>query len=661
MRIAPANGELNMTHTIERPVESPVVDGWLPGELMSTEGMPGALNALFEGHPDMVVVCDEQGRIAGGNSRLLQELGYSRGDLEGQPIAMLLPQQARGRHDEHLRTYQQAPTARAMGSGIDTKACDAHGNCFPVDVTLWPFVCGRRNYVMAVCRRLDELLVRSQMHVHALVESVRDYAINLLDINGRILTWNAGSRRIHGLSATEALGRNFSILFPPEEVERGEPEWLLKEAARSGRCRIETWRLGPGGKKIWAEIDLTAIRDSAGQLTGFTRVLHDATAHKVSEENLRKMNFELEQYRVILENIDEHAIYTLDADGHVTGWGTGAQGMLGYAAEEVLGLHYSIFSPEEDRLTGTPQRELAEAAATGRCCTDTWRLRSDGSVVWSSGVISAVRDESGGLVGFVRVARDRTQEKMFADAREQLAAELEERVAERTRQLEETVGELRRKSEEAEQQADVVSRNLREKEMLLREIHHRVKNNLQVVQSLLKMRARLLPPGESREAFDTTVERVSAMALLHERLYQTPDLSGLPLSNYVRDLFRDVVASNSPEPGQIRLELDADDIRLNIEFGVPFGLLMNELLCNSLKHAFPGGRKGTISVSVHRVSNGVQIAVEDDGCGLPENFNPAASASMGLKLAASLARQLGGALEFSNRAGCSVIAILTRM
>jgi two-component sensor histidine kinase len=151
------------------------------------------------------------------------------------------------------------------------------------------------------------------------------------------------------------------------------------------------------------------------------------------------------------------------------------------------------------------------------------------------------------------------------------------------------------------------------------------------------------------------------MALLHERLYQTPDLTGLPLSNYVRDLFRDATASNSLEPGQIQLALDSDDIPLNIEFGVPFGLLMNELICNSLKHAFPDGRKGTISVSVHRVPNGVHIAVEDDGRGLPQNFDPTASPSMGLKLAASLARQLGGKLEFSNRIGCCVTADLTRM
>jgi two-component sensor histidine kinase len=250
---------------------------------------------------------------------------------------------------------------------------------------------------------------------------------------------------------------------------------------------------------------------------------------------------------------------------------------------------------------------------------------------------------------------------MFSDAREQMAAELEDSVAERTRQLQATVEELRRKNQEAQANAEIVSHNLREKEVLLREIHHRVKNNLQVVQSLLKMRARLIPEGEMREAFETTVERVNAMALLHERLYQMPHVDGLPLASYLRDLFRDVLGSTSIEPGQVLLRLQADDIPLQLEFGIPFGLLMNELLCNSLKHGFPDGRKGNLSVSVRRVEGAVRLIVKDDGIGLPENFNPGASASMGLKLAVSLARQLGGTLEFSNDSGCRVQADLRRM
>jgi PAS domain S-box-containing protein len=203
--------------------------------------------------------------------------------------------------------------------------------------------------------------------------------------------------------------------------------------------------------------------------------------------------------------------------------------------------------------------------------------------------------------------------------------------------------------------------SLREKEVLLREIHHRVKNNLQVIQSLLRMRARLLSEGEARAAMESTVQRIHAMSLAHEHLYQREDLARLSLSNYLRDLFNRVVASSSVQPNQIQLHLDIEERSLTLELAIPFGLLVNELIANSLKHAFPGGRRGTVTISVHRVDGAVRMVIADDGVGLPEHFDMNACPSMGLKLAASLSHQLGGSLRFSSQNGCRVEMNLTRM
>ena len=203
--------------------------------------------------------------------------------------------------------------------------------------------------------------------------------------------------------------------------------------------------------------------------------------------------------------------------------------------------------------------------------------------------------------------------------------------------------------------------SLKEKEVLLGEIHHRVKNNLQVVQSLLRMSARLLPPGEARTAAEATIQRIHAMALVHERLYRAQDVASLSLSNYLRDLFRGVVASNSAPPGQIQLRLDTEEIPLTLDLAIPFGLLVNELISNCFKHGFPDERRGTIEISIHRMEGVVRMMVTDDGVGLPEHFDAAACPSMGLKLAASLAHQLGGALKFLNGKGCRVEADLKRL
>jgi PAS domain S-box-containing protein len=203
--------------------------------------------------------------------------------------------------------------------------------------------------------------------------------------------------------------------------------------------------------------------------------------------------------------------------------------------------------------------------------------------------------------------------------------------------------------------------SLREKEVLLREVHHRVKNNLQVIQSLLKMRARLLPEDETRAAIEATAQRIHAMSLVHERLYQREDLESLSLGDYLRDLFTGVENTSSAERGQIRLQLNAEDIQLHLEAAVPFGLLVNELMSNCFKHAFPDGRHGTIEISIHRIDGVVSMVVNDDGVGLPQHFDSSTTTSMGLKLAASLAHQLGGRLQFTSDSGCRIETTLTRL
>jgi len=528
-------GVLNLES--ERPGES-VHAGWLPADLQSPENSMEMLDALFEGNPDMVLVVGAGGRIVGANSRALAEYHYRRDEVEGQPLCILLPEAAHSRHAEHMENYMRNPRARSMGSCMNLKSVDSRGNEFPVDVMLWPFQSEHQQYVIAVCHPLDAAGSRAHWQIHALVENAREYAVNLIDSRGHILTWNEGSQGIYNLTASQALGKYYSVLFTPEQVAAGEPERQMEEASRSTvGLRTAGWRLGPSGALIWAETEFKAARDHTGEVCGFSRVLHDLTAYKRAEEELRE-----------------------------------------------------------------------------------------------AGRIKA-----------------------------QLNVDLEKRVAERTGQLESTVEELRRKNEEVEALVAMVSDDLGEKEILLREVYHRVKNNLQVVQSLLKMGSRTVQSTDARQAIDTAVQRVHVMATVHEHLYQMPDLAGLPLSEYLRDIVEGAIASNSEKPQLIKLELELDDIPLSLDLAVPFGLLTNELVSNCLKHGIPAGRAGNIRISARGAAGTVRLIVEDDGVGLPEGFEATKGTSMGLKLAASLAHQLGGHLEFSSPGGCRVYSDLTRI
>jgi PAS domain S-box-containing protein len=495
----------------------------------------------------------------------------------------------------------------------------------------------------------------------SVLDNVDEYSITTLDAQGRFTNWNASAERITGLAAAEMLGQDYSILATEEDRLAGLPQQELEEAARTGRCVRDSWKLRKDGSRLWASGVLSAILDESGTLTGFIRVGRDTTRQKRAEEASQTLNAQLERYRIIVENVTDYVIFTLDAEGRINSWSPGAQNVLGCSPEESLGREYSlVFTPEEIE-AGEPRLEMEEAERNGSCATDSWRVRRDGSLFWASGSLTAVRDEAGKLAGFIRVARDMTRQKQMEDSLTHMAADLEDRVRERTMQLEVKIEELRLKNVEVEASAKFVARELHEKEVLFRELHHRVKNNLQVVQSLLKMEVRTLPPSEARVAIESMVLRVRAMAMVHEKLYQMPGLAGLSVAGYLLEIFEGAITSYSVEPSRIRFHLDAGDIPLDLEHAIPFGLLANELISNSLKHGFPAGRKGLISVSIHRVDGVVRMIIQDNGVGLPMNFNAGTCKSMGLKLVESLAHQLGGALLFTSRKGCHVQGDLTRL
>ncbi len=491
-----------------------------------------------------------------------------------------------------------------------------------------------------------------------MIESIDQYAIYTLDLEGRITSWEAGAQKMTGTTPEQMLGQHYSMFFSPEDVAAGLPERELREAARNGRYVVDAWRVTPNGERVWSSGVINAVRDETGAVTGFVRTSRMMTEQKRAEDELRALNAQMERYQIIVENTSDHVIFTLDPKGRIDTWSPGAQNVLGYTLDEVHGRDYSVLFTPQELERGTPRREMEEAARNGRCATESWRLKRNGEMFWCSGVTTAIRDAAGAIAGYVRVARDMTTQKRLEERLEHLAADLERRVAERTRQLEDTVDELRRKNEEVERMAGVWARDLEEKKVMLNEIHHRVKNNLQVVQSLLKLSVRTLPPGEARSVTMTTAQRVHAMAMVHERLYQTRDLAGISVSTYLRDLFGEVAESNSALRGQIKVGLECDEIRLNLDHAIPFGLLVNELLSNCLKHGFPEGRRGTVTVSVHLTPGGLMVVFKDDGVGLPDGFDPGKCTSMGLKLAASLAHQLGGELKFASDHGCRVETVL---
>jgi PAS domain S-box-containing protein len=241
-----------------------------------------------------------------------------------------------------------------------------------------------------------------------LVEAITDYAIYMLDREGRVTSWNPGAKRFKGYEADEIIGRHFSAFYTDAERSQNVPAQALAEAERTGRFEREGWRVRKDGTHFWAHVVIDAIRSPEGALVGFAKITRDLTERRAAETKLRESEA---QFRLLVQSVTDYAIYMLDIEGHVASWNAGAQRIKGYAPEEIIGRHFSDFYTEADRAAGLPLIGLDTATRNGRWEHEGQRVRKDGTAFWAHVVIDAIRDDAGKLVGFAKVTRDITERR----------------------------------------------------------------------------------------------------------------------------------------------------------------------------------------------------------------------------------------------------------
>ena len=302
-----------------------------------------------------------------------------------------------------------------ISPGRETPSAPAHNDDHPVFDT-----------VAATAQQSPGGIALETGDLHRLlVSSIDEYAIFALDRDGYILSWNAGAQRLKGYAAEDIIGKHFSVFYPPAQIERGFPNFELREAARVGRFEDEGLRVRKDGTRFWANVVITALRGPGGVLVGYGKVTRDLTERRRAEETLRLSE---ERFRLLVQGVKDYAIFMLDPLGYITTWNAGAERIKGYSDGEVLGKHFSIFYTAEDLEDGKPAREIEIATATGVYEEEGWRLRKDGSRFWANVVITALWKPDGSLAGFAKVTKDLTdqraaQERAIEAARQAAASD----------------------------------------------------------------------------------------------------------------------------------------------------------------------------------------------------------------------------------------------
>src|SRR4051795_2412317 len=297
------------------------------------------------------------------------------------------------------------------------------------------------------CREDLKTARTAQHQFRVFSERVTDYAFITFDPENRITSWSRGAERILGYAEAEILGQPGSIFFTPEDRLAGGDEQELATARQEGCAEDERWHVRRDGSRFWGSGLMTAHRDSQGHLQGYSKVFRDLTSRRVIEERLRDSE---ERFRLFSDNVTDYALVPVDVAGNVSGWNTGAERTFGYPEPEIVGQPVRLFFTPEDREKGESEKDLSRALSQGRAEDERWMVRRDSRRFWARWVTTPMRDKMGDLRGFAKVLRDETERK---ELQEQLTS------------------------------------SLQEKDLLLREVHHRVKNNLHVISSLLSLQA----------------------------------------------------------------------------------------------------------------------------------------------------------------------------
>ena len=508
-------------------------------------------------------------------------------------------------------------------------------------------------------QQIERAIRESEKRFAVLVEALKEYALFMVDPEGFILTWNAGAERMSGYRPEEAIGRHISIFYPSTDQGQGRPARALEQALSKGSYQEQGWRQRKDQHQFWADVVMTPARDDTGSLLGFSTVLRDITDRLRDEESIRQKTAFVELLQMVSSaanessSLEEAMRICLQQVCHHTGWPVGHGWVLLEGEEVFQSAVWHGTPPREWESFRTKTDEMSFSSGKGL----PGKVLITGKPVW----ITDVSAEEGFLRR--RIAKAAGLKSAFASpilVGSQVVGVLEffseKEVPVKNDLLEVMVhvgAQLGRVAERQKSESQLKA-TLGMREALIKELHHRVKNNLQIISSLLRLQSEHVLDPSTVCMFEESQNRLRSMALIHEHLYESRDLAHIDFSNYLQVLVSGLIRSYAPEPALINVHIDSEKVAVDLDTAIPCGIITTELVSNALKYAFPDRRKGDLWIGFHeRGPNTYGLTVQDNGIGLPQGIRLDQTNSLGLRLVNTLVRQLNGELHFERNGGTS--------
>jgi len=596
----------------------------------------GRLRTLLENIPDYVIV-HREGKILYLNPACEKGLGYSKEKILNQSILSFIA-------PEYHEKIIDASRRRIQGEDVEpyeVDICTDDGKCrtvsihgalinfsgSPASLNVMSDVT-ERNKAEETRRRLTEFQ-----------ESVITNAqvwLSVLGKNGKILIWNSAAAEISGYRTDEVIGKNeiWKMIYPEKEYRKQITD-TINRIIRDKKYleNFETTIRSKQGDEKVISWNTRGIPDIKGKISNYIVIGVDITAHKRAEEEIHSLN---QLQTSIISNANVW-LMVLDPKGNIRMWNRAAEDLSGYGEQEVKGnstVWKNLYPDKEYRKNVTKNIEriisennyLENFETTIRCKNGTEK-----NILWNT---RSLPDETGKVTGYVAIGVDITERKQAEELQRHFTEELEKQVTSRTEEL---------------------NSSLKEKILLLREVHHRVKNNLQIIISLVNLQMRQLENPHLKQVMAETQNRVKAMSIVHEKLYQSESLSHIDLAEYIRYLAIQLFSFYGIDTRRVRLDIGIGRFMVDINTAIPVGLVINELVSNALKYAFPADREGTISINGRSDDGTLTLVVKDDGIGMPPDLDWRNSTSLGLRLVTSLVDQLDGTIEHGRGTGTMFI------